>query len=205
MSESPNNKMVPARQVHMRDGSGRRGAAASRGNASSGRVAGNSGAAARSARAARSGERGAARSGEKASGEKKASIKVDPAAAAQAVGGFVMKFRVALLVVVAVVVVLAALYGPAQTYWQAWRTNTQLQSSYDSLTQSNEDLEDDLERLQSREGIEDEARKKGYVYEGETNVNVEGLPDDSSSSDSSSQEDPWYITLGDYIFGYSAS
>ncbi len=124
--------------------------------------------------------------------------------AANSVKDFCRRHLVVVAVLAAIVVVVVSIYEPAKTYYLAWRTGTALQSSYDSLTQSNDGLQSDVERLQTKEGIEDEARKKGYVSPGETAVNVEGLPDDSTSGQAQ-EEDPWYIQLGDTIFGYTAS
>ncbi len=124
--------------------------------------------------------------------------------AANSVKDFCRRHLVVVIVLAAIAVVVASIYGPAKTYYLAWRTSTALQASYDSLTQSNDDLQSDVERLQTKEGIEDEARKKGYVNPGETAVDVQGLPDDSAA-EQTQQENPWYIKLGDTIFGYSAS
>ena len=107
-----------------------------------------------------------------------------------------------LIVLAVILVVAAALYAPARTYYSAWRTNGILQSSYDAIDQSNSELQSDNSRLMSSEGIQDEARKRGYVSEGETGVKVEGLDESSSSSDSSSDSDPWYITVLDFVFSY---
>ena len=107
-----------------------------------------------------------------------------------------------LIVLAVILVVAAALYAPARTYYSAWRTNGILQSSYDAIDQSNSELQSDNSRLMSSEGIQDEARKRGYVSEGETGVKVEGLDESSSSSDSSADSDPWYITVLDFVFSY---
>ncbi len=124
--------------------------------------------------------------------------------AVNSVKDFCRRHLVVVVVLAAIAVVVLAVYPPAKSYYLAWRTGTDLQATYDSLSQSNEDLQGDLSRLQTKEGIEDEARKKGYVSPGETAVNVEGLPDDSASGQTQ-QEKPWYIQLGDTIFGYTAS
>ncbi len=123
---------------------------------------------------------------------------------ARTIKEFAARHAIVAIVLVSLVLIVAAVFGPAKTYYLAWRTGNDLQSTYDGLTQSNENLQSELERLQSKEGIEDEARKKGYVNAGETPVKVEGLPDDSASSDEDAEK-PWYIQLGDTVFGYSAS
>ncbi len=98
------------------------------------------------------------------------------------------------------------MYGPAQTYYKAWRSGLELQSQLDELNASNEQYKSDIQSLQTREGIEDEARKRGYVSEGETKVVVEGTSEndegtDAGTSDTAS-ELPWYIQLGDTVFHY---
>lgn len=116
--------------------------------------------------------------------------------------GQLKSYRRPLIVLAVILVVVAALYAPARTYYSAWRTNGILQSSKDAIDQSNSAYESDNSRLMSSEGIQDEARKRGYVSEGETGVKVEGLDESSSSSDSSSDSDPWYITVLDFVFSY---
>lgn len=106
-----------------------------------------------------------------------------------------------------------ALYGPARDYYVAQRTSEALSEQLSSINSTNDSLRQDVQALQTREGIEDEARKKGYVENGDTPLTVTGIPDDSSSSSSSadastasSNEDlPWYKQALDWVFGYSAS
>ena len=114
--------------------------------------------------------------------------------------GQLKSYKRPLIVLAVILVVVAALYAPARTYYSAWRTNGILQSSKDAIDQSNSAYESDNSRLMSSEGIQDEARKRGYVSEGETGVKVEGLDESSSSSDLSSDSDPWYITVLDFVF-----
>ena len=116
--------------------------------------------------------------------------------------GQLKSYKRPLIVLAVILVVVAALYAPARTYYSAWRTNGILQSSKDAIDQSNSAYESDNSRLMSSEGIQDEARKRGYVSEGETGVKVEGLDESSSSSDSSADSDPWYITVLDFVFSY---
>ena len=116
--------------------------------------------------------------------------------------GQLKSYKCPLIVLAVILVVVAALYAPARTYYSAWRTNGILQSSKDAIDQSNSAYESDNSRLMSSEGIQDEARKRGYVSEGETGVKVEGLDESSSSSDLSSDSDPWYITVLDFVFSY---
>lgn len=124
------------------------------------------------------------------------------AAKAGAVGGFYASHK--LLCIVAGVLVAAALllYGPAATYYRAWRAGLDLQAQYDALAQSNDQIQQQNDALLTREGIEEEARRRGYVGAGETGVVVEDLPDDSASSFDATPEYPWYVGVGDVIFGY---
>lgn len=132
---------------------------------------------------------------------------IDVNGALSAIGNFVVHFRVALLIAALVLGVLMAMYGPVQTYYRAWRAGQDLQVQLDELNASNEQYKDDIQALQTREGIEDEARRRGYVTNGETKVVVDGLNDGSDDSSQSSDGDqqaqkPWYIELGDKVFHY---
>ncbi|WP_234966913.1 FtsB family cell division protein [Olsenella urininfantis] len=90
--------------------------------------------------------------------------------------------------VVIVLALLAMLYGPVREYYAAMRTGQDLQAKYDDISRENASLAGDLNRLQSREGIEDEARRRGYVSEGETSVTVKGLPEEQRRDPSAADE-----------------
>lgn len=124
------------------------------------------------------------------------------AAKAGAVGGFYASHKLLCIVVGVLVAAALLLYGPAATYYRAWRAGLDLQAQYDALAQSNDQIQQQNGALLTREGIEEEARRRGYVGAGETGVVVEGLPDDSASSSDATPEYPWYVGVGDVIFGY---
>ena len=124
------------------------------------------------------------------------------AAKAGAVGGFYASHKLLCIVVGVLVAAAVLLYGPAATYYRAWRAGLDLQAQYDALAQSNDQIQQQNDALLTREGIEEEARRRGYVGAGETGVVVEGLPDDSASSSDATPEYPWYVGVGDVIFGY---
>lgn len=117
-----------------------------------------------------------------------------------------------LIIAGVVVLCLVALYSPVATYYGAMRTNAVLSARLESAKSDEETLSNDVSKLTSEEGIRDEARRRGYVDEGDTAVDIEGLEDsgsaatDSTLSSSSTEaaEDPWYIVALDFIFGYSA-
>lgn len=103
-------------------------------------------------------------------------------------------------------VVLLALYGPTRDYYLAFRSGQDLQAYYQAIVEQNESLDQDIDRLMSEEGVEDEARKRGYTKGDETIVVVENLPEEDLS-DLLGQvvvEDnrPWYIRVLDVIFRY---
>lgn len=124
------------------------------------------------------------------------------AAKAGAVGGFYASHKLLCIAVGVLVAAALLLYGPAATYYCAWRAGLDLQAQYDALAQSNDQIQQQNDALLTRKGIEEEARRRGYVGAGETGVVVEGLPDDSTSSADTTPEYPWYVGVGDVIFGY---
>lgn len=124
------------------------------------------------------------------------------AAKAGAVGGFYASHKLLCIAVGVLVAAALLLYGPAATYYRAWRAGLDLQAQYDALAQSNDQIQQQNDALLTREGIEEKARRRGYVGAGETGVVVEGLPDDSASSSDATPEYPWYVGVGDVIFGY---
>ena len=77
----------------------------------------------------------------------------------------------------------------------------------ETLEDRNEELMEDIEGLQTREGIEQEARELGYVSPGEVAVEVEGLeePEEQSVDGDVVPDDstwPWYVRVADFLFGF---
>jgi cell division protein FtsB len=107
------------------------------------------------------------------------------------------------------VMVAISLYKPVRDYYTAMRDHEVLEARYEELSTYNEELLHDINYLQSSEGIEDEARRHGYVMPGETGVAVEGLGEDGllagDDAPSEVQEGPWYQRVLDFIFGYTPS
>ena len=113
------------------------------------------------------------------------------------------RFRVPIVVVAVTLFVLVSVYPPAQDLYRAWREQGVQQETLDGLNASIEEYRGDIDRLQTREGIEDEARKRGYVGEGEVGVVLEGSPEKTEgNAGDDGQELPWYVTLGDVVFQY---
>ncbi|MGN9234184.1 hypothetical protein ACTM8Z_02630, partial [Atopobiaceae bacterium HCP3S3_D6] len=114
------------------------------------------------------------------------------------------------LVVLAVALALvAAVWGPLGDYYVAWRRSGELAESYASVTADNDALGKDIERLQTREGVEDEARRQGYAFEGESTATSPSAPDDANQGSDPTNpkpeeptERPWYIVVLDALFCY---
>lgn len=126
------------------------------------------------------------------------------AGVASSVGGFFGAHKLPCIIVGVIVAAVVFLYGPAATYYRAWRAGLDLQAQYETLAQSNDQIQQQNDALLTRDGIEEEARRRGYVGEGETGVVVEGLPDDSSDTSASTPDYPWFVGIGDVVFGYEA-
>lgn len=162
----------------------------------------------------------AARSGRPArSSARETAGRVGPRGAAGASGvvSWADTHRLACVVVVIVVALVAALYSPVKALYGAHRTNAVLAERLDAATASATQLQGEVDSLMTREGIEDEARRRGYVGEGETAVEVGGIEDsgsattdesvtgDSSQTQGQDAQDPWYVSVLDFIFGYDPS
>lgn len=118
------------------------------------------------------------------------------------------------IVAAIVLVVLGFLYVPARSLYVARRDEAVLTARLETLEDENADLQHSIETLQTREGIEDEARRRGYIVNGETSVNVQGLEgaegeqqgvDIATLTANGAVEEgdlPWYIVLGDFVFQY---
>lgn len=118
-------------------------------------------------------------------------------------------------VLVVIALVAAMLFAPVRNLYVAYRRLDRLQATYDALLAENEAISHELTVLQSREGIENEARARGFVEAGETKVVVEGLPEedmpviDQSDTTAASlteievvEEIPWYTQMLDKLFDY---
>lgn len=120
----------------------------------------------------------------------------------------VRSHMVATVITAIVAALIIGIYGPLRSYYVAVRSGQDLQAHYDALVEQNESLRDDLGRLQSEEGIEDEAHRRGYVKDGETGVVTEGLPKEDTTAllGEIEIEDtrPWYIRVLDVVFFYSS-
>lgn len=100
-------------------------------------------------------------------------------------------------------------YPAARDYYVMMRTTAQQQAEYEALTERQDYIQAEIDRLSTDEGIEDEASKEfGWVKEGDNAVYVNGL--DPSDEDpvyadvlAGSVPAPatWYSGLLDPLFG----
>ena len=118
---------------------------------------------------------------------------------------------------------LLLLYEPARNLYAAHRASEDLATQLEAITQTNDSLSSDVSSLQTREGIEDEARRRGYVTSGDTAVDMSGVEDagsaavasvDASSSEADEADEavetherdiPWYTAALDFVFQYQTS
>ena len=108
------------------------------------------------------------------------------------------------LVTLAVAVVM--LMGPFRDYYVARRTNDDLTAYLTAMEEQNGELDSAIKRLQTRDGVEDQARARGLVYPNEMSVLVEGLEESNPALPEVEfefvYERPWYVEMTDRIFGY---
>ncbi|MDU4970669.1 MAG: septum formation initiator family protein, partial [Atopobium minutum] len=70
--------------------------------------------------------------------------------------------RGVLVVLGAILLVIISLYAPVRAWYSAHRDAELYTKQLQKLQEDNAALQDNVTRLQSKEGIEDEARKRGY-------------------------------------------
>ena len=117
-------------------------------------------------------------------------------------------FGLAAVVCLAIAAVL--LVPVAGDYYVAKRANDQLEAEYQALVNRNAKIQDQIDSLETPEGIEDRAREEfGWVKEGESAVNITGLETSDSSTvmpnavspGSVLPESTWLTNLLDKVFG----
>lgn len=140
-----------------------------------------------------------------------AALRAIPEAIGSAILGALARVRLRGVVVLAVIALtIAALFNPVRDLYLANRRLDTLQEYYDALLAQNDEIRHELEVLQTREGIENEARARGYVEPGETKVVVEGLPESEYQGAAAyaitdielPDNRPWYVRVLDELFGY---
>ncbi len=102
-----------------------------------------------------------------------------------------------------VIFLLVGLYPPIRGYYHAVREHDELLVNQQKLEEDKKRLESEVNSLQTKEGIEEKAREQGYVSEGEESARVVGLDKKKDDNTAQHPEYPWYIKVGDFVFGFS--
>ena len=124
-----------------------------------------------------------------------------------------LPFLVPLIILAVLVVSVLMLAGPVRTLYAAWRDAGVVEAEYDALVEQNQELQERLDSLQSLDGIEDEARRRGYAYPDEEALIVDNLEEevlaDPAKVDEAiaahEQNQPWYVGVLDALFGYEGT
>lgn len=119
----------------------------------------------------------------------------------------------ALVTLAAVTLACVMLYPQCANYYNETRQLQQLQAEYDALVSYNQQMQAQIDYLNTDEGVEDYARSElGWIRSDETVVAVEGVEPSNTADDSSnrapysvtdvSAPDTWYSGVLDFVFGY---
>ena len=93
--------------------------------------------------------------------------------------------------------------GPVHDFYVARRTGDVLEQKKAYIEEKNAELESERDSLFTEEGVETQARKRGYVSPGEVGVNVEGLEQKEVEDPSKPVEYPDARSWFDTLFGFS--
>ena len=121
-------------------------------------------------------------------------------------------WHVVLIAILIVLIAIVTIVGPLRDYYVAWREAGVLEVEYEAVSAVNEELTGEVKSLNSLGGIEEEARRRGYVYPNEEALVVEGLDEETSSEQEQVQKAldeyesglPWYVHFLDGVLGYKA-
>ena len=102
-----------------------------------------------------------------------------------------------------VIFLLVGLYPPIRGYYHAVREHDELLLNQQKLEEDQKRLESEVQGLQTKEGIIDEAHKQGLVSGGEESARVEGLDKKKDENTVQRSDYPWYIKVGDFVFGFT--
>lgn len=102
-----------------------------------------------------------------------------------------------------VIFLLVGLYPPIRGYYHAVREHDELLLNQQKLEEDQKRLESEVQGLQTKEGIIDEAHKQGLVSGDEESARVEGLEKKKDENTVQHPDYPWYIKVGDFVFGFT--
>ena len=102
-----------------------------------------------------------------------------------------------------VIFLLVGLYPPIRGFYHAVREHDELLLNQQKLEEDQKRLESEVQGLQTKEGIIDEAHKQGLVSGDEESARVEGLDKKKDENTVQHPDYPWYIKVGDFVFGFT--
>lgn len=102
-----------------------------------------------------------------------------------------------------VIFLFVGLYPPIRGYYHAVREHDELLLNQQKLEEDQKRLESEVQGLQTKEGIIDEAHKQGLVSGDEESARVEGLDKKKDENTVQHPDYPWYIKVGDFVFGFT--
>ena len=102
-----------------------------------------------------------------------------------------------------VIFLLVGLYPPIRGYYPAVREHDEFLLNQQKLEEDQKRLESEVQGLQTKEGIIDEAHKQGLVSGNEESARVEGLDKKKDENTVQHPDYPWYIKVGDFVFGFT--
>jgi len=120
------------------------------------------------------------------------------------------------IVTVCLIAACAFIYPTARQYYQTIRQNARLEAEYEAIQERNAVLQQEVDSLQSAEGIHDRAHELyGWVAAGENSVLIQGLEPSTEGKangyqaaitpDSIPAPDTWYSPFLDWFFGFDNS
>jgi cell division protein FtsB len=131
---------------------------------------------------------------------KNAAVRISPAPIVTAV------------IILSLVLAVIMLYPVAREFYLAQRENDRVNAEHQAVINRNEAIQQQIDELQTPEGIEDRAREEfGWVREGEEAVNITGLVVSESSTGLPTAIEPgsvevpetWWTQMLDEFFGVS--
>lgn len=131
----------------------------------------------------------------------------------------VSRGKKALIILVIIGAFAYFIYQPFCLWYGALRDNQIYQEQLTRYNESNSEMQDRADYLNTDEGQVEEARKHGYVEQGESVATVEGLPGDENTDTTSEESripkeisqavldepDPFYVQILDFLFMYNKS
>ena len=120
------------------------------------------------------------------------------------------------IVTICLIAACAFIYPTARQYYQTIRQNARLEAEYEAIQERNATLQQEVDSLQSAQGIHDRAHELyGWVGAGENSVLIQGLEPSTEGKtngyqaaitpDSIPAPDTWYSPFLDWFFGFDNS